>query len=56
MQTSCHVDHSLEGTIPRGLCRSCRPELNAKPNAEGARQHAGETAHKQQLQCSAIAA
>lgn len=28
MQTTCLIDHSLEGTIPRFLCRACHPELN----------------------------
>ncbi len=36
MQTSCLIDHSLEGTIPRALCRACHPEFNvrAAPPAE----------------------
>jgi hypothetical protein len=28
MPTTCLRDHSLEGTIPRFLCRACHPELN----------------------------
>jgi hypothetical protein len=66
MQTTCRIDHSLEGTIPQEFCRGCHPELNmsavrrAKLDTEGRdarHQGAAEEAHGQpSFQSSAIAA
>ena len=64
MQTTCLIDHSLEGTIPRFLCRACHPELNvsaatrAKLDAEdrGARPVAEEAHQPGSFQSAAIAA
>jgi hypothetical protein len=63
MQTTCLLDHSLEGTIPRGLCRACHPEFNARaaPPAElnaseAPRSAAEEAAHWRQLSFEAAIA
>lgn len=63
MQTTCLLDHSLEGTIPRGLCRACHPEFNtrAAPPAElnaseAPRSAAEEAAHWRQLSFEAAIA
>ena len=63
MQTTCLIDHSLEGTIPGGLCRACHPELNvrAAPLAESnarevPRPTAEEAAQRRQLSLEAAVA
>jgi hypothetical protein len=66
MQTTCRIDHSLEGTIPREFCRGCHPKLNmsavrrAKLDAEDRdvrHQGTAEVAHRQpSFQSPAIAA
>jgi hypothetical protein len=63
MQTTCLLDHSLDGTIPRGLCRACHPEFNtrAAPPAElnaseAPRSAAEEAAHWRQLSFEAAIA
>ena len=66
MQTTCRIDHSQEGTIPREFCRGCHPELNMSaasranldPEHRDA-QHQGRTEEvcpQPSLQSSAVAA
>ena len=43
MHPTCAIDHSLDSSIPRDLCRGCHPELNVRADAN-AKPNVGEQA------------